>query len=407
LKNKFQVPGKGKTSELVRIKPTGQAIKEVCEAGSAVQGPCYPLVDEKLAFLRTGRTFGIKSIYISQQDRKFYRRKLRMPMKKIISLILASLLLLTLGACSNNGITGVQQPAPAGNTDSPMTTTADALGITAKNYPKIDGSTSTLSIVQAVYRAMYGADATISDGYPTRASKTVPSYHLLIDGEVDMILVPYASADVLAEAAKAGVELEFHKVAAEALIFITPAANTTESITLEQVREIYLNYGITSWSQLGGPDRKLIPICRNSDSGSQSQMDNLILNNEEMHANIQNNYIELTMEGMLEQVAFYHNGGLAGSPTNSYALGYTLFTYLQQMDYITGIGEHLKILSFDGVLPTTENIADGHYPLANCYYAVIRSDLAKDHSARVVITWLQGKDGAATVKSLGLIPYDN
>lgn len=334
-------------------------------------------------------------------------------MKRIISLILANLMLLTLCACSNNGTTEVQrptpppnttQPAPEGNADSTMTTSADALGITAKNYPRIDGSTSTLSIVQAVYRAMYGQDAAYTDGYPTKASKTVPAYHLLIDGEVDMILVPYASTDVLEEAENAGVELEFHKVAAEALIFITSAENTTESITLEQIREIYLNYGITNWSKMGGPDRKLIPICRNSDSGSQSQMDNLILNNEEMHPNIQNNYVELTMEGMLEQVAFYHNGGLSGSPTNSYALGYTLYTYLQQMNKITGIGEHLKVLSFDEVLPTAENIADGYYPLADGYYAVIRSDLSKGHSARVVITWLQGKDGAETIESIGLIP---
>lgn len=221
---------------------------------------------------------------------------------------------------------------------------------------------------------------------------------------MDVIFVPYASADVLEEAENADVELEFHKVAAEALIFITSADNPVESITLEQIREIYLNYGIKNWSKLGGPDRTLVPICRNSDSGSQSQMDNLILNNQEMHPKIQNNYVELTMEGMLEQVAFYHKGGLSGSPTNSYALGYTLYTYLQQMNEVTGIGERLKILSFNGVPPTAENIAQGYYSLADGYYAVLRSDLSKDHSARAVITWLQGKDGAETIEKLGLIP---
>jgi len=59
-----------------------------------------------------------------------------------------------------------------------------------------------------------------------------------------------ASADVLEEAENAGVGLEFYKVAAEALIFITPAENTADSITLEQIREIYLRYGITNWSEL-------------------------------------------------------------------------------------------------------------------------------------------------------------
>ncbi len=332
-------------------------------------------------------------------------------MRKIVVLVLAIAMMLTFGACADTDTTAVKQPAalptpPAssGMISGTTTASADALGITTENYPLIDGSTSTLAIVQAVYRAMFGDDAHNRPGYPVQASKTVPSYELLIDGKVDMIIVPYASAEVLQKADNAGVELEFHKVAAEALIFITPAENTTDSITSEQVREIYINNGITNWSELGGPNRKLIPICRNSDSGSQSQMDNLILKNEKMHPAIQRNHVELTMEGMLEQVAFYHNGGLSGKPTNSYALGYTLYTYLQQMNEMTGIGEHLKILSFEGVPPSPENIADGRYPLADGYYAVIRADLAPDHKSRTVITWLQGVDGAKLIKNLGLIP---
>ena len=62
-----------------------------------------------------------------------------------------------------------------------------------------------------------------------------------------------------------------------------------------------------------------MPICRNADSGSQSQLDNLILQGEPMDPSIQENYVELTMEGMLEQTAFYHTGGLFGQPSDSYA----------------------------------------------------------------------------------------
>lgn len=328
-------------------------------------------------------------------------------MKKLFHLALASLLLLVLYTFSDgNGDinklpVGSAQAAPEVRINGTMTPVAGALGITAENYPQIDGSTSTHSIVSAIYRAMYGEGAY---PHPPQASKTVPSYHRLIDGEIDMILVPYASVDVLEQAKRAGVELEFHQVAAEALIFITAAPNEATSVTREQIREIYLRYGITNWRELGGLDRTLVPICRNSDSGSQSQMDNLLLNNQPIHPGIQNNYIELTMEGMLEQVAFYHNGGLSGSPTNSYALGYTLYTYLQKMNEMTGIGEHLKILAFDGVFPTAEHIANGDYSLADGYYAVVRSDLPEQHSARAVITWLKSPDGVKAIEKLGLIP---
>lgn len=285
-----------------------------------------------------------------------------------------------------------------------MTATAEEYGITHENYPKIDGSTSTLHLSKVINLIMY--DSQINENYPTVASKTVPSYKRLINGEVDLIIVPSASKDVLNLAKESEVELEFIPLAAEALIFITPVDNEVDNITMEQVREIYLNYGIKNWSKLGGPDKEIVPICRNSDSGSQSQMDNLILENKKMHADIQNNFVELTMEGLLEQVAFYHNGGLEGKATESYAIGYTLYTYLKSMGVITGIDESLKILAFDGVVPSEETIADGSYSLTDGYYAVVRSDLPEEHGARKIIKWLRSKDGKANIRKLKLIPRE-
>lgn len=272
--------------------------------------------------------------------------------------------------------------------------------ITDENYPRVDGSTSTLGIVRAIYTNLVGPDGS---HIPERASKTVPSYRKLIAGKADMIVVPYASAEILAEAKDAGVTLEFYPIAAEALIFITPVDNTAGNITKEQVRSIYLDCGIENWKELNGPDKTLIPICRNADSGSQSQMDNLILDGREMDSRIRDNYVELTMEGMLEQVAFYHNGGLSGTPTDSYALGYTLYTYLEEMDGVTGIGEYLKILSFEGVEPTLETIRDGSYPLTDAYYAVVRGDLPEEHAAWSILAWLKSDAGVKEIESMGYI----
>lgn len=266
-----------------------------------------------------------------------------------------------------------------------------------ENYPIIDGSTSTLSIVRGIYNKWN------IDNVPINASKTVPSYKKLIDGEVDMIIVPYPSEDILALAKEKGVELEMYQIAAEALVFITPIDNDDMDITREQIRDIYLNYGITNWTELGGPDRELVPICRNADSGSQSQMDNLVLDNEEIHSDIEKNYVQLTMEGMLELVAFYHNGGFDADPSESYALGYTLFTYVESMGDMTGIDEHLKMLSYEGVVPTRETIADGTYPLADGYYAVILKSLSQNHSARTIINWLQSEEGSQMIEKLGYI----
>ncbi len=286
-----------------------------------------------------------------------------------------------------------------------MTDLANQLGITHEEYPRIDGSTSTFGIVWEINRALYLSEE--NENFPQQASKTVPSYHALIDGKLDLVLVPSASSAVLDKAKERGVELEFYPIAAEALIFITPVENTVSNITQEQVQDIYLRYGIRNWSELGGPDRELVPISRNADSGSQSQMDNLILKDQEMHPDIRKNYVELTMEGMLEQVAFYHGGGIDGKPSNSYALGYTLFTYLEGMGDITGIDAELKILSFNGVEPTEQTIADGTYPLADYYYAVVNKDLPGGHSARKIISWLQSSEGQEKIRNLNLIPVED
>ncbi|MBQ5972792.1 MAG: phosphate ABC transporter permease [Oscillospiraceae bacterium] len=287
-----------------------------------------------------------------------------------------------------------------------MTPAASLLKLSPENYPRIDGSTSTLPIVQGLFRAMFLPDTEdFAALFPESASRTVPSYRLLIAGGADLIFVPYASPAVLEEAAAAGVELEFRKIAGEALIFITSRENPAESITREQVRSLYLDNAPTTWDQLGGGPGKVVPICRNDDSGSQSQMDNLILDGQPMHPTIKQNYVELTMDGMLAQVTCYHRGGLTHlfPPSEDYALGYTLYSYFMADFNQDWIGNQLKILSYEGVMPSEKTIRNGTYLLGDGYYAVVRRDLPADAPARRIVRWLQLQDGQEMIRSLGLI----
>ncbi|TJX58953.1 phosphate ABC transporter permease, partial [Soehngenia saccharolytica] len=138
-----------------------------------------------------------------------------------------------------------------------MSSIAEDYNISHENYPRIDGSTSTLSIVKAINRAMYKYME--NDNFPKSASKTVPSYKMLINGDVDLIIVPYPSSDILSLADEKKVELEFYPIALESLVFITPIENEADNITEDQVRQIYIDYGIKNWSELGGPNRELVP----------------------------------------------------------------------------------------------------------------------------------------------------
>lgn len=274
-----------------------------------------------------------------------------------------------------------------------------SIGIGEGEYPKVDGSTSTLPLVQSAYQAMF---ETWDDSlYPHQASKTVPSYKKLIGGEVDLILTPSPSQEVLDLAQAAGVELETHKIALEALVFITPAENPTENITGDQVREIYTQYGIKNWKELGGPDKELVPLCRNSDSGSQSQLDNMLLKGEPIHPDIYNNLLETTMPGMLWDTANYH--GREGN-TGCYALGYTLFAYLSRIPEGEYLGEQLKMLSYEGVAPTDETVLNGEYPLVDGYYVVLRKDTPEGTPTRKLLHWMLGEDFAQRMEADGFFP---
>jgi phosphate transport system substrate-binding protein len=320
----------------------------------------------------------------------------------ILIIIITAYVIITLTGCLAKPTIKVKENTDIEKKPTEISEVVTSIQITPEEYPRIDGSTSTLKLVQEIYKEVHKYVGYDLSDFPQEASKTVPSYEKLISNQVDLILVPKASQEILNKALEAGVKLEFYPVSLEALIFITAKDNTTQNITKEQVQKIYIDCGINNWRDLGGPDKELIPLCRNADSGSQSQLDNLVLMDKPINKRIKDNFVELTMDGLLEQAAFYQNV----SKKDCFGLGYTLYYYLKNMGNVTGIDERLKILNYEGVAATPETIANGSYPLSTSYYAVVRSDLPKDHAARNLINWLTSKYGSECVVKSGLNPIN-
>ena len=279
---------------------------------------------------------------------------------------------------------------------------ANSIGITTKNFPIIDGSTSVMPLFGEILQAMFappvddGTFETVRGYYPWRGSRTVPSYELLISGEVDMILVPDPSDFVLNLAEEAGVELQFTPVASEALVFITSANNPVSDIANEQVLQIYTDRTIANWAQLGGNDGRIIPLNRNPHSGSQTLMDNFILQGRELDPEL----IWYSIGGMDDMIgaAMRTQGYYENQTPDDFALGYTVYFFLSR--YYSN--QQVKILSFDGVSPTRETILSGEYPLSTNYFAVIRADTPQEHSARKIINWLLTPSGQTAVETAGL-----
>lgn len=276
-----------------------------------------------------------------------------------------------------------------------------SIGITAEEYPRIDGSTSTLKLVQGIFMSMFQPhDERGFEGMPQVAKKTIPSYDALLAGELDLIIVPDPSEEIKIKMSELDVELEFIPIGAEALVFVTHKNNPVKNITTEQVRKIYTDMSISNWSEIGGLDGRIVAICRNSDSGSQAQIDNMILEGTPINPDIEENYMERDMNGMLQMVEEYEYFSNDGEK-DAYALGYTLYYYLKLTESVMG-ELSLKTLSFNDVLPTTDTILSKEYPLATSYFAVIRSDTPVDHPARKIANWLLTDDGQWQVAVSGL-----
>jgi len=274
---------------------------------------------------------------------------------------------------------------------------AKSIGITTTNFPIIDGSTSTMPLFREIIQAMYSPSAeNIRDrrSYnPWQASRTIPSYELLINGEVDMILVPDPSEFVLGLAEEAGVELEFTPIASEALVFITSPDNPVSEITSQQVLQIYTDRSITNWAEIGGNDGQIIPLNRNQHSGSQTLMDNIVLNGRAIHHDLS----QYALDGMSDMLweAGSNSWRLESHP-HDFALGYTVYFFLREYS------GWLKLLSFNGVSPSRETILSGEYPLSTNYFAVIRADIPQDHPSRKIIDWILTPSGQNAVEAAGL-----
>ncbi len=266
---------------------------------------------------------------------------------------------------------------------------------TAFELPKIDGSTSTYPLTEAIYGALfYHGDK--YEKFPAQHSKTSKSYEKLINGETDIIFVPDPSEAVKNLAKEKGVELEYIPIANEALVFFTAKNNGVQNITKDQLHEMYVNNTFKDWSELGAPAAPLAAVCRNNDSGSHAQMEKFILDGKEINETIQKERTSVMMASILSDVARFNNEN-----PGSYAIGYSLYYYFNTAAMVLGVENDLKMIPINGVAPTEESIASGAYPFTTSYYAVVRTDSPEGSPARNLIKWLETDEGKNAIENAG------
>ena len=297
---------------------------------------------------------------------------------KCLPFLLLSVLVLLAACQPGGGEAGASQSAAS---EEPFV-------FTRENMPRLDGSTSTVPLAQAMCAVLLGeSPEDVSD--LVQFSRTTQSYRNLMAGEADLVVAAEPAPEVLAELEEGG-EWLLTPFATDALVFVVNQNNPVDSLTVEELQKIYTGE-ITNWSQVGGEDLDIVAFQRNQGAGSQTMFEKLVMDGlplmEPPAA-----WVSDSMMGLLEGVREYDN-----SPA---AIGYTVYYYAHDMEMAQG----LKVLAVDGVEPSPQSIREETYPFRNPYFAAIAKDEPEDSPARVLYDWLLGPSGQKLVEREGYVP---
>lgn len=329
-------------------------------------------------------------------------------MRKIMSLLLAFTTFFFLCGCVSNtepketeaeettkreATTAVVTSSKPDETTVPAETTTPELSyeellstITLENYPVVDGSTATIPLAIGLIQKITGcteAQAEESIAFNT----TDASYYALSEGTSELLLV-YAPSQPTIDELDVFNTMDVREIGLDALVFIVNEDNPVNSLTGDQIRDIYSGK-ITNWSEVGGEDLPIVAFQRPELSGSQTLMLNLMMKDTAM-TEPTTETISSGMADLIEDVSAYDN--------SANAIGYSVFYYAQNMYAQPG----LKFIAVDGVMPSNETINSREYGYINAFYGVLPLD--PNPLAEAMLEWLLTDEGQKLLLDCDYVP---
>jgi len=243
-------------------------------------------------------------------------------------------------------------------------------------FPVIDGSSSTV-LMHAAIRA-YLTDAHFINSH----SQTYAALERIIPGSgnpADIILAVKYYDETLQDAKERGADLIITPIAKEGFVFILHKDNPVDSLTKQQLRDIYSGK-ITNWKEVGGRDERIIPYIRNWDSGSQTAMEEF-MDGEQIIGRE-----DRVISGMMFLLTQVQETGSAG-------IGYNILSWSMGQN-LDAMG--LKAVAVDGIKPENKTLSDSSYPLMVYTYSYYNSGNEKGKN---LTDWLLTPEGQRVIAS--------
>jgi len=173
---------------------------------------------------------------------------------------------------------------------------------------------------------------------------------MVTEGSAD---IGMSSRELTADELTSKTGLKVYEIAADGIAVIVHPSNTLTDLTKEQLKGIFSGR-IKNYKEVGGPDREIIVIIRESGSGTRSSFEEMVMDK----GNTPN------AAGAEQQGS---NGAVKASVvSNPNAIGYVGAGF---------VDSSVKALRIDGVAPTKETIKSGAYPVSRKLYMITKGEL--------------------------------
>ncbi|MFN8594700.1 MAG: PstS family phosphate ABC transporter substrate-binding protein [Anaerolineae bacterium] len=213
----------------------------------------------------------------------------------------------------------------------------------------------------------------------------------LINGTADIANASRAMKDEEKQQARAnGFEPNEIEIARDAIAVIVNPHNPVQALTLPQLSDIYSGK-ITNWREVGGEDRPIVLLSRETNSGTHVYFLERVLrlgNSKDKTLFSPDTLLLPSSEGITAEIR-----------QNPNAIGY------DGLGYVTSDVKMLAVAadaSKPFVLPSIESVNASTYPIARPLFMYTRGQ--PQGSIKDYLDWILSSDGQAVVVQLGFVP---